>query len=660
MKTLLAFLLPSLITLICTAPIALAADQSSSRALLSEMPAAALERLRTAFGGQKVLSTIHTLSFTLETRSPGTSPVRRDYLYDFAREAVMCRETRGQSVQVAYVRGDRGVRIEDGISVPLGERERATFQRGLHLNFLYFLRHPEVEITGPLDISGDDDLAWYKLSVGEVESPLLGLDPHTGRIAEIGNDPQIQVLETDYRATAAGLIFPHRYRVLERGALVKEGTFSNLQIGTSFPQNAPLALATTHISADRLVDVENSRVIESPLVAIEGNRIISIDTDVTAPAGTIVLEGMTLVPGLMDMHTHLTYASDEFGYRSLANSATRSALKGVKNARVSLQAGFTTMRNLGATGFTDVALRDAINDGDIPGPRLFVSGPALGITGGHCDNNLLPRDYNVRGEGVADGPWATRAKVRENIKYGADLIKFCATGGVLSKGTKVGAQQYTLEEMQAVVDEAHSRGVTVAAHAHGTSGIKAAIIAGVDSVEHASFLDREAIRLAKKHDTILSMDVYVTEHILSRGEKAGILPESLEKERKVGGRQRESFRSAVEAGVQMVFGSDAAAYPHGQNGRQFSRMVRFGMTPMQALQAATINSARLLRQQDRLGSISPGKLADIVAVPGNPLEDISVMERVLFVMKDGEVYKMETLDCPDNTGQSSRCQPGQL
>ena len=402
---------------------------------------------------------------------------------------------------------------------------------------------------------------------------------------------------------------------------------------------AQTAAALTHISADRLIDVESGKVIESPLVAIDGNRIVSVTANGEVPSDAIVLPGLTLVPGLMDMHVHLTGSADLHGYRRLARSTVRSAITGVKNARISLDSGFTTMRNLGAGGYADVALRDAINDGDVPGPRLFVSGPSIGITGGHCDNNLLPQEYRAVGGGVADGPWAVRTKVRENLKYGADVIKLCATGGVMSKGTEPGAQQLALEEMQAAVIEAHNRGVIVAAHAHGTEGIKAAIRAGVDSVEHASFLDREAIKLAKKNGTVLSMDIYVTEYILSEGEKAGILPESLEKERKVGGRQRQSFRNAVDAGVKMVFGSDAAVYPHGQNGRQFSRMVEFGMSPLQALQAATINSAQLLGQRENLGSISAGKLADIVAVPGNPLEDISVMENVLFVMKDGEVFK---------------------
>lgn len=407
---------------------------------------------------------------------------------------------------------------------------------------------------------------------------------------------------------------------------------------------------TTHaqlsvIKAAHLIDVEKGKVVDDPVIIIEDNLIIEVGTSSSAaiPAGAniIDLKGHTLVPGLMDMHVHLNGDADSHGYRRLAHSIPRSAIFGVKNARKTLMAGFTAARSLGAPGYADVALRDGINNGDIPGPRLFVSGPSLGITGGHCDNNLLPFDYLVVAEGVADGPWAVREKVRQNIKYGADVIKFCATGGVLSKGTKVGAQQYSLEEMTAIVTEAKLRGVTVAAHAHGTDGIKSAIKAGVTSVEHASFLDKEAIKLAKKYDTYLSMDIYTTEYILGEGEKAGILKESLDKERVVGGKQRESFSRAVKAGVNMVFGSDAGVYPHGDNGKQFARMVRFGMTPMQAIQAATINPATMLNQQSMMGSISVGKYADIISVKGNPLQNISLLENVKTVIKDGVIYKQE-------------------
>ena len=400
---------------------------------------------------------------------------------------------------------------------------------------------------------------------------------------------------------------------------------------------------TTVITEDRMIDVANGKVVKQAAVIVTDNIITASGRlkDLTVPneATRIDLGNATLMPGLMDMHVHLTSDATRHGYKRLEVSLPRAAITGVKHAKATLDAGFTTVRNVGAPGFADVALRDAINAGDVVGPRMFVAGPSLGVTGGHCDSNLLPYEYDNYSEGVADGPWEVRKKVRRNIKYGATVIKFCATGGVLSKGTKVGAQQYTFEEMKALIDEAHLRGLTVATHAHGTNGIKAAIKAGVDSVEHVSLLDDEAIDLAKKNGTYFSMDIYVTEYILGEGEKAGILEESLNKERIVGKTQRENFEKAVKAGVNMVFGSDAGVYPHGDNPKQFARMVKFGMTPIQAIQAATINPARLLKQEATLGSLEKGKLADIVAVPGNPLDDMSLMEKVGFVMKDGQIVK---------------------
>ena len=400
---------------------------------------------------------------------------------------------------------------------------------------------------------------------------------------------------------------------------------------------------TTVITADRMIDVANGKVVKQAAVIVTDNIITASGRlkDLTVPneATRIDLGNATLMPGLMDMHVHLTSDATRHGYKRLEVSLPRAAIIGVKHAKATLDAGFTTVRNVGAPGFADVALRDAINAGDVVGPRMFVAGPSLGVTGGHCDSNLLPYEYDNYSEGVADGPWEVRKKVRRNIKYGATVIKFCATGGVLSKGTKGGAQQYTFEEMKALIDEAHLRGLTVATHAHGTNGIKAAIKAGVDSVEHVSLLDDEAIDLAKKNGTYFSMDIYVTEYILGEGEKAGILEESLNKERIVGKTQRENFEKAVKAGVNMVFGSDAGVYPHGDNPKQFARMVKFGMTPIQAIQAATINPARLLKQEATLGSLEKGKLADIVAVPGNPLDDMSLMEKVGFVMKDGQIVK---------------------
>ncbi len=397
------------------------------------------------------------------------------------------------------------------------------------------------------------------------------------------------------------------------------------------------------IIAKSHVDVETGKLVEQPAIGIVDGKIESIMSQdrltITDDMDVIDLSEHTLLPGLMDMHVHLTSDANIHGYRRLTSSLPRTTLRGVSFAEKTLLAGFTTVRNVGAPGFADVALRDSINDGEIIGPRMYVAGRSIGVTGGHCDNNLLPYLYQAKGGGVADGPWKAREKVRENIKYGASVIKICATGGVLSKGTKVVAQQLTIQEIKAIVEEAHMRGLTVAAHAHGLDGIKAAIEGGVDSIEHASFADKEAIKMAKARGTYFSMDIYVTEYILGEGEKAGILEESLAKERLVGKTQRRNFKDAVDADVNMVFGSDAGVYPHGDNGKQFSRMVEYGMTPMQAIQSATINPATMLKVESELGSLSVGKLADIIAVKGNPLRDISLLENVHFVMKEGQVFK---------------------
>jgi imidazolonepropionase-like amidohydrolase len=402
---------------------------------------------------------------------------------------------------------------------------------------------------------------------------------------------------------------------------------------------------TVYIRAGQLVDVVSGTVRTNQLIVIEGDRIIRVDagSDVRIDTGATVIDlgDHTVLPGLIDMHDHLTGDHRFHGYGSLGISLPRETLYGVLNAQKTIDAGFTTVRNVGASGFSDVALRDAINDGEIVGPRMRVSGPALGITGGHCDNNLLPHEYDVVAEGVADGPWAVRAKVREVIKYGADVIKFCATGGVLSKGDSVGGQQYTFDEMQELVDEAHRHDRKVAAHAHGTEGIKAAIRAGVDSIEHASLIDAEGIRLAKEHGTFLVMDIYNDTFILEHGASVGMLEESLEKERQIGQLQRDNFRKAFEAGTRMAFGSDGAVYPHGDNGKQFAYMVEYGMTPMEAIQAATVHAAELIGWPETVGAIEAGRYADIIAVQGNPLEDVRLLENVAFVMKGGVVYKEE-------------------
>jgi imidazolonepropionase-like amidohydrolase len=412
--------------------------------------------------------------------------------------------------------------------------------------------------------------------------------------------------------------------------------------GAAFAET-PAPPKQTYITADRLIDVVSGRVIERAAVLIEGERIVAsgAQSAVPAPADArrIDLAGSTLLPGLIDLHVHLTSRHDMHGYRRLALSPTDEAIIGVENAKITLEAGFTTARNVGARGYADVSLKRAIEDGRVPGPRLFVSGPAMSMTGGHMDNNLLPPQWQARGEGVADGPWEVRAKVRELRKYGADLVKFASTGGVLSRNTPLNAVLFTMEEMKAIVDEAHQLGMKVAVHAHGTAGIKNAIIAGADTIEHSSFIDAEGIELAKKSGAWLAMDIYTTEFILAEGEKMGILPESLAKEREVGQRQRENFRSAVKAGARHVFATDAGVYPHGQNARQFRVMVEFGMSPIQAIQAATINAAQALGQEANIGSLQAGRYADLIAVPGNPLQNVRLLEDVPFVMKGGAVVK---------------------
>jgi len=312
---------------------------------------------------------------------------------------------------------------------------------------------------------------------------------------------------------------------------------------------------------------------------------------------------------------------------------------------VTLLAGVTTVRDVGATGYTDVAVRDAINDGDIVGPRMLVSGPALGITGGHCDDNQLAPEFKYESDGVANGVEGVRLGVRRNVKYGVDVIKYCGTGGVFSKGDTPGGQQYTAEEVTALIDEAHMHGRRVAVHAHGALGIKVAIRAGVDTVEHASLIDDEGIALAKKNGTFLSMDIYNTDYTQSEGPKRGELEEYLRKDREIGELQRENFRKAVKAGVKLTFGTDAGVYPHGDNPKQLAVMVRYGMTPMQALQAATITGADALGLKDKVGVIAAGQAADIIAVTGDPLADVHSMEHVQFVMKGGQVYRNG--DIPD-------------
>jgi imidazolonepropionase-like amidohydrolase len=353
----------------------------------------------------------------------------------------------------------------------------------------------------------------------------------------------------------------------------------------------------------------------------------------------IDLSHATVLPGLTDAHTHLTMDPKNIGYASLAVSVPREALTGARNARVTLEAGFTSVRNVGASAFTDVALRDAINAGEIPGPHMLVSGPALSITGGHCDNNLLPFEYHATEEGVADGIAQVQHKVRENIKYGADLIKVCATGGVLSKGDDPQASQYTLEEMKAIVADAHRLGRKVAAHAHGAQGILWASEAGVDSIEHGSYIDDAGIAEMKKNGTYLVPTLYLGDWFLENAEKNRVPDFLLFKAKAVVPAARKNIAHAFASGVKVAFGTDAAVYPHGLNAHEFAVMVKLGLTPLQSIQAATINAADLLGWSDKIGTVEPGRWADIIAVDGDPLQDVTTLERVEFVMKGGEVVK---------------------
>jgi len=403
-------------------------------------------------------------------------------------------------------------------------------------------------------------------------------------------------------------------------------------------QQAPNAVV---IRAGRLLDVKSGKLLANQTIVIEGDRIASVGG--TAPAGAQVIDlpRATVLPGMIDVHTHLTMDPQDHGLQSLTISAPRQALKGAKNARATLLAGFTTVRNVGAEGYSDVALRDAINAGDVSGPRLLVSGPALGITGGHCDNNLLPAKYQATGDGTADGVAAVQRKVREVIKYGADLIKVCATGGVMSKGDDPQHSQYTMEELKAIVADAHRLGRRVAAHAHGAEGIRWASEAGVDSIEHGSYLDEAGIAAMKKNGTYLVPTLALEDWLLENMEKIHLPEYAQQKARTIFPLAQKNMARAFSSGVKVALGTDVAVFPHGLNARELAVYVRLGMTPLDAIRTATVNAAELLGWSDRVGSLDPGKYADLVAVDGDPLQDISTLQRVKFVMQGGTVYKNE-------------------
>jgi imidazolonepropionase-like amidohydrolase len=402
----------------------------------------------------------------------------------------------------------------------------------------------------------------------------------------------------------------------------------------------------TIVHAGKLLDVKTGKLEANQAVVIEGDKIVSVGpaSAVNAAAGDLVvnLPNATLLPGLIDAHTHLTF-NPQFGYETLAISVPREALIGAHNARITLEAGITTVRNVAADGYADVALRDAINAGDVPGPRMLVSGPPLSITGGHCDNDLLPYEYHATADGVADGIEQVQRKVREIIKYGADLIKVCATGGVLSKGDDPNASQYTLEEMKAIVADAHRLGRKVAAHAHGAQGVIWASEAGVDSVEHGHLMNDEAIATLKKNGTYLVPTLYLVDWQREHAVEAN-LPDFAKKKMELVSRMgKANIKKAIEAGVKIAMGTDAAVYPHGLNAHELAVYVSLGMTPLQAIRTATVNDADLLGWSDKVGSIDPGKWADMIAVDGDPLQDVTTLQHVKFVMKGGAVVKNDYL-----------------
>jgi imidazolonepropionase-like amidohydrolase len=392
----------------------------------------------------------------------------------------------------------------------------------------------------------------------------------------------------------------------------------------------------TLLRTGHLLDVKTGAETAAQTIVVTGDRITAIAPTATTPkqAGDVEIDltRYTVMPGLIDVHTHLTMATNFDPYFELSMTPAKEAIIGVENAKVTLEAGFTTVRNVGANDFTDVALRDEINAGHIPGPHMQVSGPPLGITGGHMDENLLPYQFHYHAEGVADGIPAVQHQVRENIKYGADLIKIGATGGVLSKGDDPQASQY--------VADAHRLGRKVAAHAHGAQGILWATEAGVDSIEHGSYINDEDIALMKKKGTYLVPTAYLIDWAQ---QYANLPPFYAQKMKDVSAVEKKNIRHAIQSGVKIALGTDAAVYPHGLNAHEVDVYVnQFGMSPLAGIQTGTINAADLMGWTDRVGTIEPGKWADIIAIDGDPLKDVKLLQHVNFVMKSGVIYKDET------------------
>jgi imidazolonepropionase-like amidohydrolase len=408
---------------------------------------------------------------------------------------------------------------------------------------------------------------------------------------------------------------------------------------------------TEYIRTGKLFDSQKGTYIDGAVLVVEGQRIRSVEAaaySIPSGAKTIDLTGSYVFPGLIDCHTHLTARADKYDEINLfKDTPFTAAINGVVNAKKTLDAGFTTVRDVGSLPFAAVDLRNNIDAGFIPGPRIVASGPPLSITGGHGDlNNFSPevrpmmypadRDFSI-----ADGPEQVQQTVRAQVKYGVDVIKILASGGVLSKGDKPGAPQYTLAELKVAAETAHQAGRKIAAHAHGTQSIKWAIEAGIDSIEHASLADDESIRMAKEHGTFFVMDIYNDDYILQEAPKFGLPQEQIDKERGLGRAQRETFRRAWKAGVKMAFGTDAGVYPHGDNAKQFHYMVMYGMSPAEAVQAATVRAAELIGRSSDVGELTPGHYADLIAVTADPMQHVEALEHVAFVMKGGAIDKDE-------------------
>jgi imidazolonepropionase-like amidohydrolase len=405
---------------------------------------------------------------------------------------------------------------------------------------------------------------------------------------------------------------------------------------------AVAAAPVTVIRAGRLVDVVAGRLLLNQVIVIRGSKIESVGANAAIPEGAKVIDlsNMTVLPGLIDCHTHLADLADSEPLDVLQRSAAETAYAAIPNARVTLLAGFTTVRDVGVyRAFNDVAMRDAIARGIIVGPRMYVAGAYVTISGGAGAMTGLSPDIQLPLDlryGEANSPWEVRQKIRELAHRGADHIKILSTGAVLTHGSNPKSIEFTPEELRAAVEEAANFGLRVAAHAHAAEGIKNAIRAGVASIEHATLIDDEGIALAKQRGTYLDMDIYDEECIQSA---PGTPKDFLQHDHDLGEAQRRNFTKAVRAGVKMTFGTDAGVCPHGINARQFAFMVKYGMTPMQAIQSATVNAADLIGHSELFGAITAGKSADIIAVEGDPLADIRELEHVRFVMKQGGIYK---------------------